>query len=167
MSRQHTADELDALYRGVGRCIWHIQYLEDVLHTYLALKIEIREPGRISEKEAHKLLTKHRRANLGTTLRTAENHAALPPELLAELRGLKEERDWLVHRSMHQEGDSLYTDEGRYAIFFRLDALMERTLALKGKVAAEAMAFCASHGVSPRNAEQLAHEQIARLRGDV
>ncbi len=167
MRRQLTADELDALYRGVGRCIWHIQYLEDVLHTYLALKIEIREPGRVPENEAHELLAKHRRANLGTALRTAENHAALPSELLAELRGLKEERDWLVHRSMHQDGDSLYTEEGRYAVFGRLDALMERTLELKGKVAAEAMAFCASHGVSSKHAEQLANEQIARLRGDV
>lgn len=167
MRRQLTADELDALYRGVGRCIWHIQYLEDVLHTYLTLKIEIREPGRILEKEARELLAKHRRASFGTSLKTAENHAALPSELLAELRTLKEERDWLVHRSMHQDGGLLYTDEGRNAVFARLDTLMERTLELKGKVVAETMAFCAGHGISSQHAEQLAREQIARLRGDV
>lgn len=165
MRRQLTPEELDTLYWSVGRCIWHIQYLEDVLHTYLTLKVEIREPGRVTEEEAHELLAKHRRANLGTALNTASKHAALPPELLATLRGLKEERDWLVHRSMHQDGDSLYTDEGRNLIFTKLDTIMEKTLALKGQVEAETIAFCTSQGVSSQQAEKLAHEKITRLRG--
>lgn len=167
MRRQLTPDELESLYSSVGRCIWHIQYLEDVLHTILAMKVEIREPGRVTEVEACDLLAKHRRASLGTALGTAEKHDALQPELLADLRLLKDERDWLVHRSMHQDGDSLYTDEGRNRVFFRLEAMMQKTLHLKSKVLAEVEAFCAGHGILSKPAENLAREQIARLKGDI
>ncbi|WP_339847518.1 hypothetical protein [uncultured Halopseudomonas sp.] len=167
MRRQLTPDELDLLYSSVGRCIWHIQYLEDVLHTLLTMKVEIREPGRVTAVEASELLAKHRRASLGTALGTAEKHGALQPELLADLRLLKDERDWLVHRSMHQDGDSLYTDEGRSGVLSRLEALMQKTLHLKGKILAETEVFCAGHGISSEQAEQLAQEQIARLKSDI
>jgi hypothetical protein len=147
MRRQITPEELDMLYRHVGRCIWHIQYLEDVLHTFLTIKIEIRDPGRVTEEEAHSLLAKHRRANLGTALGPAEKHNALPSTLLADLCDLKEERDWLVHRSMHQDGDALYTDQGRYTVFSRLELLMHRTIQLKGLLVAEIESLCVSHEV--------------------
>ncbi|MEA5410768.1 hypothetical protein VB737_03215 [Synechococcus sp. BA-120 BA3] len=167
MRREITSNELAALYGSVGRCIWHIQYLEDVLHTHLTLKVEIREPGRVTAAEAHELLAKHRRASQGTALGTAEKHGVLQSELLAELRTLKDERDWLVHRSMHQDGNSLYTDEGRNAVFSRLEALMQKSLHLKSKVIAETEAFCTGHGISSEQTEKLAREKIARLRGDV
>lgn len=161
-----TSDELETLYRSVGRCIWHIQYLEDALHTLLTLKIEIRVPGNVTAQEAQELLSKHRRATLGTALGTASKHEALHPQLLSGLRHLKEERDWLVHRSMHQDGDSLYTDEGRKTVFKRLDLLMETTLSLKKQMLEEAESFCAGHGISSEEAERQAREQIAKLKGD-
>lgn len=167
MRRQLTSDELDSLYNSVGRCIWHIQYPEDVLHTLLTMKVEIRERGRVTAEEAYELLAKHRRASLGTALGTAEKHGSLQPELLADLRKLKDERDWLVHRSMNQDGDSLYTDDGRNAVFSRLEALMQKTLHLKSKVMAETEAFCTGHGISSEQAEKLAQKQIARLKSDV
>jgi hypothetical protein len=166
MRRQLNSEELDELYRHVGRCILHLQYLEDVLHTFLTMKIEIREPGRVSVEEANELLSKHRRANLGTALGTASKRNALPPDLLEKLRSLKEERDWLVHRLMHQNGDTLYTDEGRNAVFGRLGSLMQNTRHLKKLLSAEAESFCAGHGLSSEQAEALASAKIARLKGD-
>ena len=154
--------ELDELYRGVGRCIWHLQYLEDVLHTLLVLKIDIREPGRVSEKEANAALAKYRRASLGTALGIAEKHGALPAGLLAKLRILKEERDWLVHRSMHQQGDTLYTDEGRTSVFSRLAKFMEESVSLKGLALEEVASFTATHGVSSVRVEAIAQQKIAR-----
>lgn len=47
MRRQMHPEELEILYRYIGKCIWHIQYVEDALHTLLTLKIEIKmnRPG--------------------------------------------------------------------------------------------------------------------------
>jgi hypothetical protein len=165
MRRQITAEELTALYHDVGACIWHIQYLEDVLHTFLTIKVEIKEPGNIEKNEAMALLDKHRRATLGTAIRTAENARVLPQELIDQLRSLKDERDWLVHRSMHQDGDGLYTDYGRKAVFSRLALLQEQTIRLKSQIMSEVEAFCSGHGISSAEANALAKKQIAALRG--
>jgi hypothetical protein len=164
--RQMTAEELDALYYSVGKCIWHIQYLEDALHTLLTLKVELKEPGRVSEEEAHQLLAKHRRASLGTALGTAEKHSALPASLLVELRGLKEERDWLVHRSMNQDGESLYTDDGRLRVFSRLEKIMRSTLFIKEKIVNETAVFCKSFGINEAHVEAVANQNIAAKRGE-
>lgn len=166
MRRQMNHAELDELYRGVGRCIWHLQYLEDGLHTLLVLKIDIRTPERVSQQEANELLAKYRRASLGTALGTAEKHGALPADLLSKLRSLKEERDWLVHRSMHQDGDDLYTDKGRAAVFSRLEALMGDILSIKILVLAGVESFTSAHGVSQVQIEATARQKIARLKGD-
>ena len=39
MQRQMNADELEDFYHRVGAAIWHVQYLEDVLVSFLAMKI--------------------------------------------------------------------------------------------------------------------------------
>lgn len=166
MRRQMTPDELDDLFRCIGRNIWHIQYLEDVLHIFLTMKIEIGAPGRITEKEAQILLAKHRRATLGTALRTAERNKALPECIMARLRILKEERDWLVHRSMNQEGDALYTAEGRNTVFTRLEEILDMTLSAKEQILVECQAFCSSHGIDAEATERIARLQIAKLKGE-
>lgn len=166
MRRQISADELATLYHDIGACIWHMQYLEDVLHTFLTMKVELKEPGKVPAKEAMALLAKHRRATLGTSIRTAENNNALPQELIDQLRLLKEERDWLVHRSMHQDGENLYTDIGRDTIFTRLSVLQDGITRLKTEIVKEVEIFCSGHGLSATQANSLAERQIAALRGE-
>jgi hypothetical protein len=152
MRHQISADELASLYHDIGACIWHMQYLEDALHTLITLKVEIKKPGGASPQEAMNLLAKHRRSTLGTALKTAETNEALPQPLMDQLRGLKEERDWLVHRSMHQGGAHLYTDDGRKVIFARLSAIQSNIGQLKGEIINEISTFCSGHGISPAQA---------------
>ncbi len=166
MRRQLTPNELDNLFRSIGRNIWYIQYLEDLLHTLLTLKIEIKKPGQVTKDEARKLLEKHRRATLGTALQVAEKNKALADDILQGLRRLKEDRDWMVHRSMHQDGDLLYTTEGRNSLFMRLEQIMEKTRLLKVQVYAEITAFCSSHGISTVAAESIARQRIDKLKGE-
>ncbi|MGN7725441.1 hypothetical protein ACTJIL_06420 [Luteimonas sp. 22616] len=166
MRRQITADELATLYHEIGACIWHMQYLEDALHNFLTMKVELRAPGLVEEQEALALLAKHRRATLGTALRTAETSGALPAPILLQLRALKEERDWLVHRSMHQDGNNLYTDHGRGTVFDRLSDIQSRTFHLKEQIVKEIEAFCTEHGISSSEADEAAKEQVAALRGE-
>lgn len=164
--RQISADELATLYHDIGACIWQMQYLEDVLHTFLTMKVELKEPGKVPAEEAMALLAKHRRATLGTSIRTAETNNALPQELVHQLRLLKEERDWLVHRSMHQDGENLYTDSGRNAIFTRLSVLQDEISHLKAEIMNQVESFCSGHGLSSAQASSLAAKQITALRGE-
>lgn len=165
MRRQIYPEELETLYHSIGKCIWHIQYVEDALHTLLTLKVELKTPGSMPEEKAYELLKKHRRATLGTALRIAKENTSLPQELFVRLSSLKEERDWLVHRSQHQDGDNLYTDTGRQATFQRLDTLQEEAISLQSAIAEQIHIYAESHGVSSEKAEEIARQKIAALEG--
>ena len=166
MRRQISPEELDSLYRSIGKCVWHLQYVEDALQTLLTMKVEIKFPGAVTEVEAKALLAKHRRATLGTSLRTAQKHDALRTDVMSRLSQLKEERDWLVHRSVNQDGDGLYTTEGRSAILQRLDAFVDEAISLQRALMLEVAAFVESHGLSVAKADELGRQKIARLKGD-
>lgn len=79
---------------------------------------------------------------------------------------LKEKRNGLVHRSVNQDGDKLYTSEGRTSVFGRLKTLMEDMLSGKNLISAEVAAFCAEHGISATKIEATALQKIAGLKGE-
>jgi hypothetical protein len=61
------ADELEDFYHRVGAAIWHVQYLEDVLVSFLAMKIisPKRSAGQATAAEMDALLAQRRRLTLG------------------------------------------------------------------------------------------------------
>lgn len=163
MHRQINPDELDDLYCLIGKCIWYVQYVEDALHTLLALRVEIKVAGVVAEEQANELLAKHRRSTLGTALRIAKEHNALPGALFNRLTKLKGERDWLVHRSQNQDGKNLYTESGRKDVLERLESLYEETKFLQLEIAEQVHAFVLSCGVKKEQIEEIANQKIAEL----
>ena len=59
-------------------------------------------------------------------MRIAKGKGVLSEELMSALIAFKEERDWLVHRSMNENGDDLYLNEDRQALFERLEEFAEQ-----------------------------------------
>lgn len=111
--RQISADELQVFFKLIGSGIWHLQHVEDALSTYITVRAEIKERGGTSAENAKLLLSKHRRNTLGTSIRIAKDRQVLDLELLTMLVAFKIERDWLVHRSLHENGDDLYLNSDR------------------------------------------------------
>jgi hypothetical protein len=91
--RQVNAEELNTLFNLIGQGIWYLQMMEDALHTTITVKHDVKTPGAIPQNEAKSLLAQHRRKTLGQSL-------ILSPNLQKSLEEFKEERDWLVHRSV-------------------------------------------------------------------
>lgn len=163
--RQVNSEELERLYRLLGRGVWHLQYVEDALNTLITIKHDVKTPGRIPEAEARALLAKRRRNTLGTSLRLVKAECLLVPELLDALSRFKEERDWLVHRSQNTHGDLVYTDEGRIATFTRLDAFTEEARRLQNAVLEEMDRFLRAAGLDVAAAQRMALKNVGRLRG--
>ena len=163
MHRQINPVELDDIYYLIGKCIWYVQYVEDALHTLLALKVEIKVPGVVAEEQANNFLSKHRRSTLGTALRIAKEHNALPDPLFNRLTKLKEERDWLVHRSQNQDGRNLYTESGRKDVFDRLESLYKETKLLQSEIAEQIHTFVLACGIKKETIEEIANQKIAEL----
>jgi len=163
--RQINEDELGLFFSLIGQGIWYLQHVENALVTCLTVKGELKKPGSIEKDEAERILSKHRKNTLGTSIRIAEKKGVLSPELMNALRKFKNERDWLVHRSMAENGDDLYTDAGREGVLMRLYAFSEEAQALQRLVAKELEDYVVANGVSRQWIHRRAMQDIQTKQG--
>jgi hypothetical protein len=91
--RQISGEELQVFSKLIGSGIWCLQHVEDVLSTYITVKAEFKERRGPTADNAERLLSKHRRNTLGTSIRIAKDRQVHNPELLAMLETFKVERD--------------------------------------------------------------------------
>jgi len=151
MNRPLAPTELHDIYAAVGAAVWHLQFLEDVLVTYLTMRLRLKRP--VTPERAYAVLTNERRKTLGALLRDAKTARLVHSEIAEASQVLLEERPWLIHRSMHDYNDRLQTDEGREAFLSRLRTLTERAIQLKKRLYNDAGEWCAAQGLDVARAE--------------
>ena len=105
------------------------------------------------------------RDSIGTALRIARKAQILSPSLLDRLDKFKEERNWLVHRSLYRNGDDLYNDQKRYQVLNRLEAFSKEASCLRRLISDELIEFVERQGVSREWIENHAAHQIKVLSG--
>jgi hypothetical protein len=163
--RQISAEELQIFFELIGSGIWYLQHVEDALSTYITVKVEIKERRGTGADNAGQLLAKHRRNTLGTSIRLAKDRQVLDPKLLTMLEAFKLERDWLVHRSMDENGDDLYLNSDRPRLLRRLNKFSEDARRLQRLIAQELEDFVVSKGVSREWIHQKAMSDVNRDKG--
>lgn len=163
--RGMSEDELSLFFSLIGQGIWYLQHVENALNTFLTVKGDIKEIRSVSKDEGEKMLSKHRRNTLGTSMRIAKEKNVLGEELMSALNTFKEERDWLVHRSMNGNGDDLYLNKDRQALFERLDEFVEQARGLQKMIAKELEDYVVGKGVSREWIRRRAILDINRKKG--
>lgn len=166
MRRQVSSEELHHLYALIGAGIWQLQNVEDALDTYITLKADVKVRGGMSPEQAEENLEKHRRNTLGTSLKKAKSNGVLSSPLQERAERFKEERDWLVHRSAHNNGADLYVDETRYALMDRIRAFTEEAQKLQKLIASELEGFVVAQGVDRGKIAKEAESRINKLKGN-
>ena len=161
-------DELDHFYRRIGAAIWHLQYLEDVLVNFLVAKIvdQRRSDGQtVTSADARVLLTQKRRMTLGPLIQACIEGNIIRLELQPRFEAFKQGRHWLVHRSMVEDGDHLYADADRDAVFSRIMSVQEEALSLKKFVFADFESWISAQGVDLNMAQDRAENALRKLKG--
>lgn len=164
--RMINPEELDLLYSSIGKGIWHLQNLEDALHTCITLKRDIKVRGSVSREKAEELLLRNRGKTLGRSLNTARKANILNSELQKRLDLFKEERDWLVHRSVHENGHDLYVEDKRFALIVRIRKFSEDALVLQKLIEKELEDFVVSQGVNRDHIVRVAEKNLKKLKGE-
>ncbi len=167
--RQINADELSVFYTRIGAAIWHIQYLEDVLVQFLTIKIihQKRRSGKSPTPEESKaILAKKRKLNIGPLIKACVAREIIPSEYQARFEAFKEERHWLVHRSMVNNGNDLYLDATRNAIFSRISAIEEEADFFKQLIFEKLEKWVSERGVNLESAYNTAEKAIKNLKGE-
>ena len=138
--------DLDQIYTAIGRAIWHVQYAEDALNALITIKRDVGTPGKVTAQEASNLLKGHRRNTLGTSIRLARESRLVSDALLQQLMWLKNERDWIVHRSQYSVGDAVLKDSGRSNLVLRLDTFVKESAGITAMLMEEMRGFVAAEG---------------------
>jgi hypothetical protein len=159
--------ELGDFYRRIGAALCHLQYFEDVLVTFLTMKIihEHRCAGRtVTIRDAQTLLAdKRRMLTLGPLVDSCISKKIIRPEHQGRIKAFKGERDWLVHRSMVENGDDLYVSAARDAVFSRITAIQEEAISLKKVTLTDFEGWAAAHCVDVSAAQSQAKEAVRNL----
>jgi hypothetical protein len=155
-------DELHELFAAIGSAVWHLQFLEDVLVTYLTMRLRL--TSRASKERGYQILAEERQRTLGSLLTEARKADLVHGDVAEGFKALLEERNWLIHRSMNDVNDELYSAEGRNAFLFRVRELADQAIFLKKALVADTVDFCKQHGVDVALAEAQAVDGFRRLK---
>ena len=143
-------NRLEEFYTAVGAAVWHLQFLEDVLVTYITARLKLAGPG--AGDAGPGMLKAQRRRTLGMLMNDAKSGGLL----LGRVEGafaVLDERNWLIHRSMHEVSDTLYRDAHRQVAIARVRALASNSIALKEGLYAEFRNWLDTQGVDVDAAE--------------
>jgi len=157
MQRRMNADELDHFYRRIGAAIWHVQYLEDVLVSFLAMKILTPERSsvqNITGAEIQELLAQKRKLTLGPLIQACQSQGIIAATVANRFETFKNDRHWLVHRSVVESGDDLFNEAKREIVFQRIFSVQEEAIALKQLIAIDLEAWLRTQGVDVKQAAE-------------
>jgi hypothetical protein len=163
--RRISDDELSYLYHRLGKAVWHLQYVEEALGYLYIIKGVIVEPYSISEEDAKQKLTKIQTGTFGSLLKASEKKNLIKDPLLTDLKNLNNVRRWLIHKSLIESGDDLYTDKGRKPTFDRIQQFIKEAIRLQKQVSSETISYCVSKGISEAWINAKAGHDIRKLRG--
>jgi hypothetical protein len=160
-------NELEDFYKRVGAAIWHVQYLEDVLVSFLAMKISgpKRSAERLTAAEMDALLAQRRRLTLGPLIQACIGQKIITPALEPRFETFKTDRHWLVHRSLVESGDHLYNEIMREAVFRRIFSVQEEAIALKKLITFDMEAWLAGQGLDVKRAAEQGEAAYRKLAG--
>lgn len=158
--------ELGYFYHQIGAALWHIQHLEDALVNFLVAKIvhEQRRAGKtVTMPDAEALLAEKRKLTLGPLIDTCTRYRIISKQAQHHFAKFREERHWLVHRSLAESGDDLYSDPARATVFKRIATVRDDTKSLKDQVVKDLENWMASHGVNVDEAGRNAEAELRKL----
>ena len=165
MRRQIDEYELEYLYNRIGASIWHLQHVENALVPYIIMKGIAKELNSLEAEEARRHEEELNRLTLGQLIGRATKLNVISEPLLTRLREFNNDRKWVVHNSIFEHGDDLYTDEGRAYVFSRLDRFVNEATSLHKHIGDLVVEYSVSKGMPENEINQIAIDKINKLKG--
>lgn len=136
MSIPYTREDVEQLYRLIGKAVWHLQHLENIVTSFTAFKIlqAKRAKGeKLSTANVAKVIEEQKKQTLGPLISTAKSHKTIPPRLAKRFDELLVERNWLIHKCVTDEYLSLRNQLEKKRLFTHIDAFVEEVIALQNE----------------------------------
>lgn len=138
--------DVSSLYLLIGEAICMIQNLEGALSTSITLKKDVQHPHRITKEEADNFLKEYHSFTLGRAIKLAKQHDLYSDTLYNELTVLQEERNWLVHKFLHNHLDDMHAIATRNELFHRIKNISYQAKMLQEAIEADLITYSESVG---------------------
>lgn len=144
------------LFACMGQALFILQVLEDALSHYIALRKDMDLSKKTPIEEANEYLDKYRSLTLGQALGLVRTQKLLSPSLLLELGNLKEERDWLVHKCMHEnlKGKLCNISHCKESLIYRIRLISSEATRLNGEINIAFLDYAESQGIDISNKDR-------------
>lgn len=142
-----TNQDVIPLYCLVGEAICMIQHLEGALSVLITLKKHVKQPYRISKEDANAFLKKSRRLTLGEAVKLAKNTSLYSDILHRDLEVFLKERNWLIHKFLHDHLDDMHLPQERKKLFCRIKAISHEAISLQQAINKTIIEFSESVGM--------------------
>ncbi len=147
-STKPTNQDVAFLYSLIGEAMCMIQHLEGALNVSITLKKDVKYPHRISKEEADNFLKKYRSSiTLGQAIQLVKKNGLYSDTLRGDLKAFLEERNWLVHKFLHQHLDDIQATSARDRLFHRIKSISDKAKMLREAVEADLIDFSESIGI--------------------
>lgn len=137
MNLPYTQENVEQLYHLIGKAVWHLQHLENVVASFTALKVLQKQRGkgkRHQKVEVERVLEKQKGLTLGPLIGTAKAQKTIPPHLIKRFEQILNDRNWLIHRCVTGEFLSLRNVKDREQLFQKLSALSQEAITLQDEI---------------------------------
>jgi hypothetical protein len=128
------SQDVQELFRLVGKAVWMLQHLENFVATFTAMIIlqKRRDKSKnVTEEFANKTLEKQKKLTLGVMILNAKREKSIPPFLHERFNNFLKERNWLIHSCMQTDHLSLRSEKNKLHLFGRLEEFSEEAIDLR------------------------------------
>lgn len=130
------------LYILLGAAVWSIQHLEDTLNTAIAIK----NPKATNRIEGDKIRNSNRELPLGIAIERAEKEKTFDEAFQKKLKDFLKQRNWLIHRSMHESVDDAGAILDESQLFTKIRNIELAAVSLKEAIEIDILNFCEANG---------------------
>tara|TARA_R110001599_G_scaffold279211_1_gene480535 strand:- start:475 stop:981 length:507 start_codon:yes stop_codon:yes gene_type:complete len=166
MRREINSEELGFFYRATGEAIWQLQYVEDALcRFYIIVCIHFGCDG-ITRENAEMIQQKISRKTLGQLIGLLERTERVQNSMLSDLKEFNSLRKWVVHNSMRESGQDLYTDQGRDEFAKKLLVFGDMARSIHNGISDSLMHLVTTAGhATEEKIMRMANSEIDKLKG--
>ena len=134
----YSSQDVNILYTAIGKNIWKIQHLENIVATFTSMVIlqkRRNQSKKTSEEYCKRVLEKQKKQTLGPMIRTAKEQGTIPPELAKQFQTLLQERNWIVHNCVSSDMFSLRSQSKKKELLNRLENCSDLVFELMSSMA--------------------------------
>lgn len=160
--RLDAGERLQFVAVRIGLALWYLQDLEVLSAQCFAM---VAKPAKgTSVATAQALLREARGKPFGSIIDMMAKAGMLSPALETRFDALREERNWLVHRSHEDSRSAVHANQAMWRLVVRLESMTNEGLALLKELEKIAMEYAIEKGVSAARVMEIAKKTLEGWR---